>query len=112
MNNSDIIKLQHMLDAARYAKLFVKGSTRANLNDDVMLRFALTKAIEIIGEAAANISKDTRDQLPHFEWGKIVGMRNRLVHVYFDIDLDILWDTVENYIPNLINDLEKLKELK
>ena len=111
MNKNDIIRLQHILNAARYAKLFATGRDRPDLDNDMMLTFALTKAIEIIGEAATSISKDTRDQLSQFEWTKIIGMRNRLVHVYFQVDLDILWDTVKKGIPELIEKLEKIPEL-
>ena len=74
--------------------------------------FALAKLVEIIGEAAASISQGTRDRLPQFEWNKIIGMRNRLVHVYFKIDLDILWDTIQEDIPKLIEELEKILELQ
>ncbi len=81
MNKNDIIRLKHILDASRYAKLFATGRDRNDLDNDVMLTFAIiTKAIEIIGEAAASISKDTREQLSQFEWNKIISMRNRLVH--------------------------------
>jgi len=61
MNKNDIIRLKHILDASRYAKLFATGRDRKDLDNDVMLTFAITKAIEIIGEAAASISKDTRE---------------------------------------------------
>jgi uncharacterized protein with HEPN domain len=87
MNKNDIIRLKHILDASRYAKLFATGRDRSDLDNDVMLTFAITKAIEIIGEAAASISKDTREQLSQFEWNKIISMRNRLVHVYFQVNL-------------------------
>jgi uncharacterized protein with HEPN domain len=76
MNEDDLIRLQHMLDAAQRAKNFVRDRTKSGLSDDDMLAFALMKAIEIIGEAASNISKETRDQLPQFEWDKIIGMRH------------------------------------
>jgi uncharacterized protein with HEPN domain len=100
-----------MLDAARYARLFVAGRNRPDLDSDAMLTFALTRATEIIGEAAINISKDTRNQLPQFEWDKIINMRHKLVHAYFQVDLDILWDTVKRDIPKLIEELENIPEL-
>ena len=111
MNKNDIIRLLHMLDAARYARLFATGRNRPDLDNDAMLTFALTRATEIIGEASVNISKDTRDQLPQFEWNKIISMRHKLVHAYFQVDLDILWDTVKKDIPKLIEELEKIPEL-
>lgn len=71
-----------------------------------MLRMALTRAIEIVGEAAAQVSDAGRAELPAIPWQQIVGMRNRLVHAYFDIDLDILWDTVQLSLPILIAPLK------
>ena len=68
----------------------------------------LVKEIEIIGEAAANVSEETKSQLAEIDWRAIVNMRNRMVHVYFDINLDILWLTIINDIPELIATLEKI----
>jgi uncharacterized protein with HEPN domain len=101
-----------MLDAAREAGLFATGHNRSDLHYDRMLTLALVKEIEIIGEAAANISPETRSQLLQFEWKAIINMRNRLVHVYHKIDLYILWDTVIRDLPQLIEELEKIPELR
>ena len=70
-----------------------------------MLLFALTRAIEIAGEAAGQITAETRTQLPELPWGSIIGMRNRLVHAYFDINRDILWTTVTEAAPPLVERL-------
>jgi uncharacterized protein with HEPN domain len=77
-----------------------------------MLMHTLARLVEIIGEAAVNISQETRDQMSQFEWNKIIGMRNRMVHVYFKLDMDILWDTVNNNIPELVAELEKILKLE
>ena len=69
---------------------------------------ALVKAIEIIGEAAYQVSSETRSQIPEVPWEDIMGMRHRLVHAYFDIDLDVLWSTVQNDLPPLIAVLESV----
>jgi uncharacterized protein with HEPN domain len=95
-----------MLDAAREAIGFARGRIRANLDSDRMLVLALVKDIEIIGEAAFQISTVTRDQLPEIPWDDIIGMRHRLVHAYFDINLDILWQTAQDDLPPLIAVLE------
>ncbi len=91
-----------MVDSAEHALQFVKARRREDLDSDVMLRMALTRAIEIVGEAAAQVTEAGRAELPAVPWPQIVGMRNRLVHAYFDIDLDILWDTVQLALPDLI----------
>ena len=95
MRSDDRIRLQHMLDAAHEAQMFMRDRTRADLDKDRMLVLSLVKAIEIIGEAANQVSEATRRQLPAIPWDDIVGMRNRLVHAYFDINVDVLWRTTQ-----------------
>lgn len=102
---NDVVRLQHMLDAAQQALLFCAGRGRAELDDDVMFRFALVHAITVVGEAAAKVSTPIREQLPAIAWASIVGMRNRLVHAYFDIDSDVLWESVNAGLPPLATQL-------
>jgi uncharacterized protein with HEPN domain len=97
-----------MLDAARAALSFTSDRTRDDLSEDLMLQFALVRALEIIGEAAARISEPTRTGHPEIPWTAIVGMRNRLVHGYFDVDLEIVWRTATESLPPLILTLESL----
>lgn len=108
MRKDDHVRLQHMLDAAREAIGFAQGRAHTDLDSDRMLVLSLVKEIEIVGEAANQISKATREQLPGIPWADIVGMRNRLVHSYFDINLEILWRTVKDDLPALIEVLEPL----
>ena len=104
----DTTRVRHMLDAAREALSFVEGITRADLDADRKTALSLVKCIEIIGEAAARVSEDLREAHSEIPWAAIVGMRNRLIHGYFDIDLDRVWDTVTNNLPPLISDLERI----
>lgn len=78
---------------------FVQDCRREDLEGDRKLTLALVKDLEIIGEAAYQISEETRRQLAALPWDDIIGMRNRLVHAYFDINLDILWSTVQQDLP-------------
>jgi uncharacterized protein with HEPN domain len=111
MRKDDLIRLRHMLDAACEAVEFARNSRRKDLDGDRKLTLALVKDVEIIGEAAYQISEDTRRTLPEIPWEDIVGMRHRLVHAYFDINLDILWKTVQEDLPPLVRILsEKLGE--
>jgi uncharacterized protein with HEPN domain len=96
-----------MLDAAREALSFIEGKSRIDLNTNRMLVLSLVKDIEIIGEAAVKISRETLTQLPRIPWTKIIGMRNRLIHAYFEVDLDVLWKTAIEDVPSLIEELEK-----
>jgi uncharacterized protein with HEPN domain len=108
MPKNDIVRLRHMLDAAREATEFAEGRSRAELDSNRMLVLSLVKAIEIIGEAAYQTSQETRDHLQDIAWQDIIGMRHRLVHAYFDINLDILWRTVKDDLPALIDALVPL----
>lgn len=108
MHRDDAIRLRHMLDAACEAVDFARERTRSDLTIDRKLVLALVKDIEIIGEAAYRISQDSRNQLPGIPWEDIIGMRHRLVHAYFDINLDVLWRTVQKDLPPLISELQRV----
>lgn len=104
----DVVRLRHMREAARKALQFSQGKTRADLDVDEMLTLSLVKCIEIVGEAASRISREQQAALPQIPWSKIISMRNRLIHAYFDIDLDIVWDTVSEALPELLTSLESI----
>jgi len=108
MRKDDLIRLRHMLDAAREAIEFAQNKCRTDLDNDRKLTLALVKDVEIIGEAAYQITEDTRRALPEIPWEDIVGMRHRLVHAYFDINLDILWQTVQEDLPPLVRILSEI----
>lgn len=97
-----------MLDAARDARAFSKGKTRSELDSNRMLTLSLVKCIEIIGEAAGQISRELRESISKIPWPDIIGMRNRLIHVYYDVNHDIVWQTIEKDLPPLIVTLESL----
>ncbi len=96
------------MDAADSAQEFALGRRREDLDGDQMLIFALVRALEIIGEAAGQVTEVTRNSLPHIAWRQIVGMRHRLVHAYFDVDYDRVWDTTAHYVPDLIEQLRNV----
>ena len=108
MSSKEIERLRHMRDAASAALSFAAGKIREDLQSNLMFRFALIRAIEIIGEAATQITNESRTAHPEIPWSDIVGMRNRLIHGYFDVDLDILWRTVTDFLPPLLAALNQL----
>ncbi len=108
MSLDDEIRLRHMLEAAREAQSFVTGKTRNDLDADRKLTLALIKEVEIIGEAAANLSDRCREQFPEIPWADIIGMRHRLVHAYFDVNLDVVWSTATKELPHLLRMLEEV----
>jgi len=99
-----------MADAAREALSFIEGRTRADLETDRMLVLSLVKEIEIIGEAASKVSRETRDVLPDVPWPDLTGMRHRLIHAYFDINVEVVWQTIVQDLPSLLSVLERTLE--
>jgi uncharacterized protein with HEPN domain len=106
MSRDDTVRIQHMIDAIEAAVRFARGRSRSDLDRDEMLLFALVRAVEIVGEAAGKLSGEGRAQMPQVPWSAVIGMRNRLVHAYFDVDRDILWTTVTEAMPSLLAQLK------
>jgi uncharacterized protein with HEPN domain len=102
----DRIRAQHMLDAARDVARLAAGRSRADLAADMPLRRAMVNAIQEIGEAAAKVSPTGRARIPAVPWGVVVGMRNRLVHGYDEIDFDVVWIVATKEVAPLIQALE------
>jgi uncharacterized protein with HEPN domain len=105
MPPEDRVRLLHMIEAAEDAMSFVAGKERTELEQDRKTLFAVIRCIEIIGEAATRISETTRTAAPDIPWSAIVGMRNRLVHAYFDVDTDVVWKTTTIELPALRSQL-------
>jgi uncharacterized protein with HEPN domain len=101
----DEIRIRHMVEAGEKAVGFAAERSRTDLDSDEMLRFALVKLVEIVGEAAKHVSDETRSRYPAVAW-EASRMRDRLVHHYFDINLDILWSTVTEDLPALLEALQ------
>jgi len=102
----DTIRLRHMLDHAKEAVAMSRGREREELDRDRQLMLSLLKLVEIIGEAAYRVSSDVRDAHPDIPWDQIVGTRNRLVHGYDKVDLEVLWRIVCEDLPALIDQLK------
>ena len=106
MANEDAVRLRHMLDAADKALEFSDGRTRGDLDSDEKLALALARLVEVFGEAASALSGSFRKEHPDIPWLSIIGTRNRLIHGYFDVDLDILWNIVTIDLPPLVGKLK------
>jgi len=104
----DLIRLRHMLAAAKEALEFAAGKTRMDLEKDRLHMLAIIKSIEIIGEAASKVTETFKTEKSNIPWNDIINMRNRLIHAYFDVNLDIVWQTVKTDLPDLIKDLEEI----
>jgi uncharacterized protein with HEPN domain len=108
MQPHDDIRLRHMLDSAEEAIEFAAGKSRKDFDDNRKLLLAIIKSIEIIGEAASQISEARKAENDNIPWKDIIGMRNRLSHGYFDVNLDIVWQTVKTDLPDLIKALKEI----
>ncbi|MFO7555053.1 MAG: HepT-like ribonuclease domain-containing protein [Desulfobacterales bacterium] len=106
--HNDEIRFRDMLDHAREALSMVRGKKRSDLDSERMLELSLVRLVEIIGEAAVRVRNESREKYPSIPWLQIVGMRNRLVHGYDAVDLDVLWNTIIHDLPPLIVGLEKI----
>ena len=94
--------LLDILVAARKVLEYSKGVTWEEFQQNDLLQSATMRPLEIIGEVARKISQETKDAHPEIPWDDMIGMRNRLIHEYFRINLQTVWDTVQNDIPRLI----------
>ena len=108
MSEIDYVRVRHILDAAREAVSFSEGRCRADLDTDRKLNLSLVRLLEMIGEAARSLSQEFRQEHPYLPWKSMVGIRDRLIHGYFDINLDVVWQTVTEDLPPLIAQLEKI----
>jgi uncharacterized protein with HEPN domain len=102
----EVVRINHIIQAAEQALEFTKGRHRSELDQNVMLGLALVRLLEIIEEAAWRVSEPMRSRYPEVPWRNMTDMRNRLIHGYFDVDLDTVWETVTAQLPPLIPKLQ------
>ena len=108
MSKDDTVFLRHMLDAIDLIESYLKDKSYEELEKNRMLQDAVIREIEIIGEASKNLSTEFRNKYPDIPWRQIAGMRDKLIHGYFGVDLGAVWDTATKDIPSL---KEKLREI-
>ncbi len=106
--NDPFVRLHHMLDYAQEAVSMVRDKTAAELSKDRQLALALTRLVELIGEAASQVPHSVQAQYSQIPWPKVIATRHRLIHGYDFVDYDILWDTITQDLPPLISELEKI----
>jgi uncharacterized protein with HEPN domain len=108
LGERDLIRVRHMLDAAVKLRRYTAGRTRADLDTDELLGLAVVRLLEILGEAARRVSEEARAQHPTIPWRQMAGTRDRLVHGYDQVDMDIVWTILADELPRLIPQLERL----
>ncbi len=108
MSISGLEYLYHILEETRYLMAQARGLTKDAFMQDETLKRAFVRSLEIIGEAAKQIPDDLRHKYGHVEWRAMAGMRDRLIHGYFGVDYDIVWDAVVNKVPVLCQDVIRI----
>ena len=91
---------------------YTRGKSLEDFSDNSMLFDAVIRNLEVIGEAAKNIPKGIRQKYPQIEWKKLSDMRNIIIHEYFGIDNKIVWDIIQNKLPELITKIESILQDK
>lgn len=104
----EVARLGHMLEGSRKATRYLAGRQRADLDTDTMLSDAVCRALEIIGEAAKNVSPELKDAHPEVPWRDIQRARDFYAHAYFAINHNRVWNMVQNDLPPLILQLEAI----
>lgn len=108
MTPRDAVSIRQMLDHAEEASMLATGRARVDLDSDRLFQLAMTRLLEIVGEAAARVSTPVRDNFPQIAWPQIVALRNRLIHGYDEVDCDIMWQIIEQDLPVLIQELRSI----
>jgi uncharacterized protein with HEPN domain len=107
---NDAVYLHHILDAIHRIEQYLTGISYDHFLQDVLLQDGVVRQMEIIGEAARNVSSALRNDHPELPWSKMIGIRNILIHAYFRVDIFIVWDTAQSDLPCLKQQVEQILE--
>ena len=105
---NDKAYLRHIADAISDIKRFMKNVTKEEFLENKEKQYAVLRALEIIGEATKNVSKEITAKHPEVNWSDIAGMRDRLIHQYFGVNLDLVWATVKKNLPELEDQISEM----
>lgn len=101
--------LRHIEEAIGRIRRYLDGKTENDFMMDSLIQDAVIRNLEIIGEAVSKLEPDLKEQYKHVPWGEIAGMRNRLIHGYFAVNLRIVWDTIEKILPEFLARVEGIR---
>ena len=105
--------LRHILDAISNVEKFIDGVNKENFLGNVEKQYAVLRGLEIVEEATKNLSEELKKKHPNIPWKEIAGMRDKLIHQYFGVNLDLVWETIKTKLPELKNQISRiLKEIE
>ncbi len=110
MSPSALDYLRHIRDEARYLVDHVRGTDRADFLQDETMRRAFVRSLEIIGEATKKVPENIKTKYPEIEWRAMTGMRDKLIHDYFGVDYELVWDVALEKIPAMLARIEEILE--
>jgi uncharacterized protein with HEPN domain len=110
MSKHDAVYLRHTLDAINQIESYTADLSYEEFLQDRLVQDGVIRQLEIIGEACRYLSEELRSLNPDLPWAQIIGLRNRLIHAYFDINLGIIWDIVQADIPSLKSRIREILE--
>lgn len=109
MNNADnTVFLKHILDSIAKVERYLRGYDFEKFQNDELVTDAVVRNVEIIGEASNNLTRDFRSNTLEIEWRKIIATRNRIIHGYATVDLEIIWNITQNDLKSLKEEIEKI----
>ena len=108
MKKDDTVYVHHILDAIDLIEEYTRGMSENEFLSNSMAHDAVIRQIEIIGEAARNISNEFQKKYPALPWTKMIGIRNKIIHEYFNVNYAIVWDTVKDDLPSLKKFIKKI----
>ena len=108
MSHSNIELLRHIVDELRFILDTTSGKDYEAVVNDPILSRAIIRSLEIVGEASNKLDPDFKAEFPHIEWRKITNTRHRLIHDYFGVDYEIVWNIIVEKLPDLKDDIETI----
>jgi len=102
--------LKHIFDATSNIEKFIEGITKEEFFENVEKQYAVLRGLEIIGEATKNLSRELKGKHREVPWKEIAGMKDKLIHEYFGVDLELVWVTIKNKLPEFKNQILKILE--
>jgi uncharacterized protein with HEPN domain len=108
MMKDDSVYLHHIIDAFMQIEYYIDGVSHEEFLSNKLLQDGVIRQLEVMGEAARNLSDDLRNEYPQVPWRQMIGLRNRMIHAYFNVNLQIIWEIVRGDLPDLKRETESI----